>query len=162
MLYEAVRMVSEVLADLWMVGQVLLESRMVGQVLRIISQRRIRRELLSYFRMLTEKAPVEPAGGALITIAVAVAGRARMSAVKLVFAVHERVGMLLDIRPNLGMISQIPLESRMMLHVLRVVDQIRVGRELLGDLRMLVQVALIEVGNGIVLGHRRRAQRADQ
>src|SRR5690242_18763722 len=72
--------------------------------------------------------------------------RMRLLALHARFRAHKAFGMILQISAYMGMVGQVVPQSRMRIQKLLVIHQAGIVGQLLRDLRMLVQVTIIEFG----------------
>src|ERR1700687_267948 len=95
--------------------QVLVQSRVILDEMRIVNQPWIFHELLSDFRM---------------RVHVPIGRGKRLYAVSIMlippFAIHEAIGMLLQLGTHLRMVLEITVESRMSRKEPRIVDELRI------------------------------------
>src|SRR5580704_4226537 len=76
------------------------------------------------------------------------------------FVAHESIRMLLELLPDLGMPREVAIESGVGGEELRIVGERGITPELARDLRMLVQVAIVESSDLGVSSPRHRGNRA--
>ena len=124
-----------------MFPQIGLQCGMVLHEFFIIDERRIFAELLGRFTVSVQEL-IE--ARQFLAVDVAITITIVLTAIVTGFLTHEGVRITLDLLLHSRMILQISLQSRMLIHIIIVIDERRIFAKLVGQFGMAVQ-ELIEV-----------------